>query len=276
MPSGTAEAPGRSRLRDHLVRTRIAGDVETPRQSNVKHYRRLAAGDPYYLLGVRPGRAWSFADVLALMVERAGVDADPAYVMGADTIDPDLTIDAVERMAKPIAAAAARRERVLLATGHPGGMMPVYTALAGALRDRGCPVLTPADGAPCPPDDPDDEHAGPADGRIAYVGDVATLADRIGPRHTHAPEPMRVLLGALAAAGERPPGLVIADHGFAGAAADAGIETVAFADCNDPGLFVGEAEGVVAVTVPLDDHVTPAHYAPLTAYLLEQAGLREG
>lgn len=273
MPSGAPEAPTRSRLRDHLVRTRIAGDVDTPRQSNVKHYRRLAAGDPYYLLGLRPARAWDFADVLALMAGRAGVNPDPGHVMGADTIDPDLTIDAVERMAKPIAAAAARRERVLLATGHPGGMMPVYTALATALRGRGCPVLTPADGAPCPPEDPDDEHAGPEDGRIAYVGDVATLADRIGPRHTHEPAPMRLLLAALADAGERPPGLVIADHGFAGAAADAGIETVAFADSNDPGLFVGEAEGTIAVTVPLDDHVTPSHYAPLTAYLLEQAGL---
>lgn len=274
MPRGLPQTPTRPELRAQLVETRIAGDVDTPRQSNVKHYRRLAAGDPYYDLGLTFDGTWGFADVLALMAERAGVDPDPRHVMGADTIDPDRTIDAVERMAKRVAAAADRRERVLLATGHPGGMMPVYTALAAVLRERGCELLTPAEGwryhAPAHAED----HAEPDGGRIAYDGAVAMLVDRIGPHHTHAPEPMRALLAALAAEGAPPPGFVLADHGFAGAAAEAGVETVAFADCNDPALFVGEAEGRVAVTVPLDDHVNPRHYAPMTAYLLDQAGLR--
>lgn len=275
MPRGLPEPPTRADLRAQLADTRIAGDVETPRESNVKHYRRLAAGDPYYGLGLGFDRAWDFAGVLALMAERAGVDPDPRHVMGADTIDPDLTIDAVERMAKRVAAAADRRERVLVATGHPGGMLPVYTALAGVLRARGCPVLTPGEGWKYRAPAYADGHAEPDGGRITYVEGVAVVADRIGPRHTHAPEPMRGLLGELAAAGEPPPGFVIADHGFAGAAGEAGIETVAFADCNDPALFAGEAEGRVAVTVPLDDHVNPRHYAPLTAYLLDQAGLLE-
>ena len=68
---------------------------------------------------------------------------------------------------------------------------------------------------------------------------------------------MRGVLAALAAAGEPPPDLVIADHGWAGAAGQAGITSVGFADCNDPALFVGEAEGKVAVSVPLDDNVAP-------------------
>jgi hypothetical protein len=54
------------------------------------------------------------------------------------------------------------------------------------------------------------------------------------------------------------------------------VPTVAFADSNDPGLFVGEAEGKIDVVVPLDDNVTPADYAPLAAYLLanrDKAGL---
>jgi hypothetical protein len=50
---------------------------------------------------------------------------------------------------------------------------------------------------------------------------------------------------------------------------------VSFADCNDPALFAGAAEGKIAVTVPLDDNVLPRHYAPLTAYLLDRAGLRD-
>jgi hypothetical protein len=63
----------------------------------------------------------------------------------------------------------------------------------------------------------------------------------------------------------------MADHGFAGAAGRAGIPVVGFADSNDPALFVGEAEGDVAVCVPLDDNVLPQLYEPMTAYLLNAA-----
>jgi hypothetical protein len=47
--------------------------------------------------------------------------------------------------------------------------------------------------------------------------------------------------------------------------------SVGFADSNDPALFVGEAEGDVAVCVPLDDNVEPSLYGPLTTFLLRAA-----
>ncbi|CAM5352962.1 phosphatase [Streptomyces avidinii] len=43
-------------LIDHLVRTRIAGQVATPRESDLSHYRKLADGDRRYWLGLEPGR----------------------------------------------------------------------------------------------------------------------------------------------------------------------------------------------------------------------------
>jgi hypothetical protein len=76
---------------------------------------------------------------------------------------------------------------------------------------------------------------------------------------------MEELLAAL----DAPPDLVVADHGWAGAAAEAGIDTLGYADCNDPALFVAEEEGKPIVTVPLDDNIPPQHYDPLAAYLLE-------
>ena len=88
-------------------------------------------------------------------------------------------------------------------------------------------------------------------------------------KHTHSPLLMRAALDAL----ETPPDLVLADHGWAGAAGQAGIDAVGFADCNDPALFVGEAEGRIVSCVPLDDNVDPRLYSPLTAYLLDRAGL---
>ena len=50
MPYGPA--PTRSELREHLVRTLIAGEVATPRQNNLLHYRRMAARRRSYLFGL--------------------------------------------------------------------------------------------------------------------------------------------------------------------------------------------------------------------------------
>jgi hypothetical protein len=66
------------------------------------------------------------------------------------------------------------------------------------------------------------------------------------------------------------PDLVIADHGWAGTAGQAGITTIGLADTNDPAMFVGAEEGKVAVAVPLDDNVPPVAYEPLAAYVLRK------
>jgi hypothetical protein len=258
----------RQELREHLVRTRIAGAVDTPRQGNLRNYRKMAARNNDYLFGLEL-REWTAPKVLALMAERCGVSPDPEYFYGADTIDPDLTIDALEAMAERLAAAAERRERVLLATGHPTGLLPVYLAAGHALRARGCAVLTPAAGWSYEVTTP----SGPRTRHIRYLEGVAMLSGGGSLHHTHDAAPMRAMLADLAADSENWPDLAMADHGWAGAAGEAGIDTVGFADSNDPALFAGEAEGKIAVCVPLDDNVLPHHYAPLTRYLLSHAGL---
>jgi len=92
--------------------------------------------------------------------------------------------------------------------------------------------------------------------------------------HTHSPNPMAAVLDELAAQGRPLPDLVVADHGWAGFAGQQGIDSMGYADCNDPALFLAEAEGTVQVTIPLDDHVTsPRHYDSMTAYLLDAADL---
>ncbi len=49
----------------------------------------------------------------------------------------------------------------------------------------------------------------------------------------------------------------MADHGFAGAAIEAGVETLSIADVNDPALIVAQAQGRTDVVVVMDDHVDP-------------------
>ncbi|KTR75011.1 phosphatase, partial [Rothia kristinae] len=43
--------------------------------------------------------------------------------------------------------------------------------------------------------------------------------------------------------------------------------TLGIADCNDPGLFVSEAQGQLLVAVPMDDNVLPHLYEPVIRYL---------
>jgi hypothetical protein len=263
-------APTRSELIAHMVVHRIAGDVATPRDNNLRNYRRFAQHLPEWTFGMTFRRQWRFEDVLALMAERVGVDPDPGYTDGIDRIDPDLTVAALDRMAGRLRAAAECGERVLFATGHPPMLLAIHQALATALRHAGCAVLMPAAGDRVSVDMYEGQ---PRRGHLAYIGGVAMFAMLASLRHTHSPEPMRLMLAALERAGEPPPDLVIADHGWAGAAGEAGIEAMGFADTNDPALFAGEAEGKIAVAVPLDDGINPGHYTPLTRYLVDRAGL---
>ncbi|GHC62879.1 phosphatase [Streptomyces cinnamoneus] len=255
--------PSRTELIDHLVRTRIAGLVATPRENNLDHYRRLAQGDRHYWFGLELGDRWrDEQDVLAVMAERCGVSDDLDHRMGQDSIDPELTVAALERMAAFLRKAAEGRQRVLFATGHPGGLLDVHRTTAAALRAAGCEVVSIPSGLRAD------------DGSVYQVADVAVYERGATLWHTHSPAPMAAILDGLLREGRLLPDLVVADHGWAGCAAQRGIDTVGYADCNDPALFLAEAEGTLQVAVPLDDHVLdPRFYEPMTAYLLGAAGL---
>ena len=148
-------------------------------------------------------------------------------------------------------------------------LLAVHQPIAHALAAAGTEILTPALGWTYDLT----THKGTVTREIRYIGHVAMVSTRGELNHTHSPRPMEAMLAALSEGGEAPPDLVLADHGWAGAAGQAGITSVGFADSNDPALFVGEHEGKVRVAVPLDDNVEPHLYAPMTAFLQHAAGL---
>jgi hypothetical protein len=249
------QRPTREALLEHLVSTRIAGDVNTPRESNLKALWRLSRGDPHSWFGLRPGPLWSYEELFAVMVERCGIDPDLDRTEGGDRIEPDLTITALDAARAVIHEAAADRRDVFIATGHPAGVLAIHLRVAAFLREAGCRLLEPGSGTRV--------HYADRRREVRYMAGVAVLSDRGELNHTHSAVPMQRLL----ADGMRP-GLVVADHGWAGAAGEAGIDVVAFADCNDPALFAGAATGRVRVVVPLDDNVLPHHYDLVSDYLL--------
>lgn len=247
----------RADLRERLLASRLAGAVATSRADNLKAIRRLLLQDPGDdWFGLTPERDYSFYDVLRILADRCGVHADPARTEGPDTIDVELTLEAVAAMGVRLRKAARGRERVFAGTGHPIGVSGIYGPVLAALRRAGCQVLTPAAGLRVDCD---------GGGRTLRYADGVALLSRHGfVRHSHSPMAMQALL-----AGGLQPDLVIADHGWAGAAAQAGVDVLAFADCNDPALFVGAQQGTVSIVMPLDDNLRGVTYRPITSTLID-------
>ncbi|MFI5963126.1 phosphatase [Streptomyces asoensis] len=265
-------------LRTHLLAARLAGVVATTREESLRSYRLFAARDPRLLLGLDPERSWGQRDLIALMADKCGVSADPDCVSGHDVIDPERTLAALDGLAARLASVAQRGAPVLLGTGHPHRLLGFYAAVADALSTAGCDVLTPAKGR-CVDIT---TRFGLRTYNLDYVRGVAlvreTGAERAGSAtgaHSHSPLPVRVALAAAAAAGGPLPEMVIGDHGWVCGAGQLGFEAIGLADTDDPAPFVGEAEGVVSVVVPLDDGVRSSYYRPLTRYVLNRACLSQ-
>jgi hypothetical protein len=129
------------------------------------------------------------------------VNDDPEYRFGQDTIDPQLTVDALDRMGARLRKAAAGKQRVLFATGHPGGLLDVHRATAAALRAAGCEIVVIPEGLST------DE------GMVFQFADVAVLERGATLWHTHSPDPMARILDGLEREGRPLPDLVVANAG---------------------------------------------------------------
>lgn len=248
-------------LAAYLDSVQITGAVATPREDNLRHMQLFLEGSEHLEFGVRTTRPWNFDEVFDLMSDRVGISPNRNHVTGQDTIDSARCVAALDRFGSVFGAAVAAGHRILFATGHPAGLLPVHAALAAAARRAGATVVEVPEGQQF------------RQGDIRQLFGVLVWHQHGGLAHTHSPEPMQLSLELLAELGEPTPDLVVADHGWAGFAASAGIPAVGFADCNDPGLFVSEAEGQLKVAVPLDDNVSPGLYEPMIAYLLRRSGL---
>lgn len=230
---------------------RVAGVATHPLDNVLGNARLLLEGDPdkqFGLSGVSDG--FAFDEVLRLVSAEAGEPIDPEQENGEVHISPVPILAACEALGARLAVAATRGERVLIATGHPGGLDLLYRELEGLLIANGGHAVKPAEGERWR--DPDLDH----EWFVGYLSGVGMLTDGRVPRHTHRPDGMRKMLA------REVPDLVLADHGFAGAAIEAGIETVSVADVNDPALIVAKAQGRTEIVVVMDDHVEPDAYWP--------------
>jgi hypothetical protein len=241
----------REELLEGLRAGKAAGIAAHPLDNVRRNIGLLIEQDPDKLFGMSglPG-GLGVDEILDLVEAEAGEPIDRVARFGPVYIAAEPILDACEALGDRLAAAAAGGERMLVATGHPNGLDVLYRELARLTGERGAKLLHPADGATI------QEPERPGPWRIRYLGDVGLVTDDAVPKHTHAGDAMRRMLE------DERPDLVLGDHGYAGAAIEAGVETVSVADVNDPALIVAKAQGRTRIVVVMDDNVNADDYWP--------------
>lgn len=252
---------GETSLRDHLVLTRLAGDVATSPSSTVSNCGRLISGDPRFTFGLEDWRDATLRECVDAVRSLCG--GDPGGALDPDgpgAIDPAASLAGIRRHRDVLARAAASGGiRVLLATGHPTGLLGHYAALGRALQASGSRLLMALDDITVRTGD---------DGRrrdIRFIEGVACLSDGGSLRHTHRADYMEAMLTDL----DGQVDLVIGDHGMAGTAIQAGIPTLSIADVNDPALPLAQVRGRTDGVLVIDDNLAPRHFVPVTNAMLD-------
>jgi hypothetical protein len=233
----------------------IAAGITGPHQSHsranaISKIRDIIEGDTTDTFGISGLDKYSAQEVHGFVAEVTGCSNDIDDVNGYDVMDPDRTIDGILAAAERLRTSAQRGDMLLAATGHPTGLLEHNIRIVDAYRRVGGKVIRPRE----------EENLATKKGRraeVRYTGGVGCLADWGQLRHTHSSAAMEMLLDV------NPwPDIVLGDHGFAGAAIERDIPTVAFMDINDPALAVAWAEHKDVVIVPLDDNRLPRLYEP--------------
>lgn len=247
-----------SQIADRLVASGVTGHHRShDRANNLRKIDELAEGTPEATFGLSGTERYSAGEVLGFLAELTGCSPDIAECEGYDTIDPERTIAGLIAAGRTLGGAAKQGRMLLTATGHPTGLLEFYMHIVAAYRRAGGKILRLREEERFPLGR--SKHA-----EIRYTGGVGCLADWGSLRHTHSPAAMEVLLDA-----QPRPDLVLGDHGFAGAAIERGIPTVAVMDINDPALAIAHAEKRDMTIVPMDDNRPPGAYEPAWEVVVE-------
>ena len=222
--------PLMSQYAHRLLEAGVAGtNTSHGAENNLYKIELLLEGDAEHTFGMEEQlEGATFEEAYEAVTSYTGHPPDKEETGGRGCIDPARTAAGLIEAGERVRAVAEAGGGFVFATGHPGALLVYYLGLARWVEDLGGRALAARTrglykrrGVP-----------------LDWVGPVGALGNGASLLHTHSPEPMRDVLRDLSAVD-----LVVADHGFAGAAIASGIPTVAVMDTNDPALAVAARRG---------------------------------
>jgi hypothetical protein len=234
----------RRKLHKSMVEAGISGPILAHDENgNRQAIARMIKLDPYFTFGIHAVEeaikaGLSHDRVNKVMADALGISGERFGQEGASYISPDRTVERCGEMLKAVDETIAARQHIMLATGHPGSLLEFYLTLGQYIDRNGGRLFRLKDSIKISSNYWVDSVSG-----VVMVSDLGTLL------HTHDFEPMR-----LAIKESENVGLVVADHGFAGAAINAGIKTVGLHDVDDPAIPVAACLGKDVIAVPMNDN----------------------
>ena len=249
-----------NQTKEALAAAGVTGRHQSHSRANtVDKARAMVEHDVEARFGIAGVERYTAGEVLGFLAELTGCSPDLESLEGEDTVDPARTVQAIVGAGRRLREEALRGSSLLATTGHPTGLLEHHMRVAEAFREAGGKLVRLRE----------DEKLTAMDrkGEIRYVGTVGCLSNGASLLHTHSSRPMELVLEAGPW-----PDVVLGDHGFAGAAIERGIPTIAVMDINDPALAVAWAEQRDVVVIPMDDNRPPYLYEP--SWQLFQALIR--
>lgn len=218
---------------------------------------RMASSDRRSLGELPPVPGLTAAEAWSAVTATYGATPEAA------TIDAARTLAATRAAAARIVEVAAAGARLAVATSRPASLLTVHMAWAKLASGAGADIVDVADFGPIR-----------ADGRsprwLRWVGAVAVVTDGRALCDTVDGEAAREWLFAVPR-----PALVVADGPFAEVAWDSGIEVIALAGLDRPGLAVAAARRGRGLVVPMRTDRPARAYAPIEEQIADTASGRD-
>ncbi len=229
-----------------LLSSRVTGVIRNHgAKTNLESLKRLQKSDPYVTFGIKAvetaakKHAFTIPKLIEIVSASLGISADRFKQDGPGFIDTSLTGERLSQMMSIIEDTIAHGGKIVLATAHPGSMLAYYLRLAQLIVSRGGELATTSAPVMIAPYR-----------WIDSIDGVHVLTDEGGLLHTHDSAGFEHFLSELPSV----PALVVADHGYAGAAINRGIKTVAIHDVDDPGIPVAAYLGCDILAIPMNDN----------------------
>lgn len=237
-----------------LIELKVAGKgVGHSRAHNIRVIEGIKSGDEHSTLGIDSLITLESGELLKAIASITGCSKDISYIEGEGYIDPEATLEGLEKAAIVIAKKCKEKKNIVLATGHPGSMLGFYLEVEKTIRKMGGNILSIPQGVLVEEDKYSHFEFYKMMGELDSISDIAVESDGNCLLHTHGTKLMEIIIEKMKKENISID-LVIGDHGFAGRALTEGMDVIAVMDTNDPALAAAKLVGYDLTIIPMDDN----------------------